>query len=98
MAAGEGLLARTVSIAAKSAKVIAEEVAKRLGKPVAVKKRAALRAAKTAPIISELLKRDPADGITPLAAARTRAILTSKAGRVGARTRTVARTEAKGAR
>ena len=94
----EGLLARTVSIAAKSAKVIAEEVAKRLGKPVAVKKRAALRTAAVAPMMTRLLKRDSEDGIMPLAAARTRAILTSKAGRVGKRTRTVERTEAKGTR
>ena len=95
----EGLLTRTVALVSKTAKDAVAEVEKRLGKPVSFKKRAALRAAVVRPMADVLLKRDPEDGIVPFAAARTRTILASDAARaVGRRTRTVARTDAKGLR
>lgn len=56
--------------------VAAEMEARQPGaKPVAVKKRAALRAGFAARVLPDLLKHDEVDGIVPFASARTRTVL-----------------------
>lgn len=82
MSAGRGLLERTVEVASRAVKMIADEVEKVIGRPVKVKERAEVRAGMASRMVEPLLQQSE-DGVIPFPAARTRAVLHVVKARVG---------------
>lgn len=73
MAAGEGLIGRSIELIQRTARAAVEEVEKRLGQPRKVREQAKERAAVAQRMLVPLLKRE--NGVTPFPAARTKAVL-----------------------